>query len=147
MFSTAETEARRPLLKAVRQYANVRDDEPTRELIRKATGFFGRDVLVEHMIRKLEQAAENAHMEPQPPTDDERNAWLAGHLIAEMNGDEGVIGSVMAQFVAEVRNEMRDEFEAKFAEQQNKIDQQQDRIATLEQQQSFEAKFLQNGDA
>jgi hypothetical protein len=137
VFSTAEVEARAPLINHLKDYfPGIDENTPTRELIHKTQLIgSGSDPLLARAIRRCEDVEQNARM--APPTDDtasRNDACFAGHLIAEMNGDRGLIGSVMAQFVAEFGNELRDEFETK-------IKQQQDRIATLEEKLSFEARF------
>lgn len=137
MFSAAEAEARQPLITHLKDYfPGIDESTPTRDLIKNTRLIGGSDPLLARAIRRLEDAAEAARIAPPPVVDtgSRNDAWLAGHLIAEMNGDGGLIGGVMAQFVAEYGNELRDEFETK-------IKQQQDRIATLEEKLSFEARF------
>jgi hypothetical protein len=137
-FSTAEAEARKPLLKVVRDnYGEIADDAPVQQLARMARAFARGDPLIERQIRRLEDAAQNARAAPTSDDmavrKDEFVDDFAACVSTAMDGED-IIGGVVAQLVAEVHNEVCDASQAK-------VDNLTARIAELEQTANLAARF------
>ena len=98
MFSTAEVEARAPLINHLKDYfPGIDENTPTRELIHKARLTGASDPWLARAIRRCEDVEQNSRTEQSALNNERNEAWFIqhfnAHLVAHMDGDNGLIGS------------------------------------------------------